>query len=102
MADQSSERKTPKSRHRRRGRGRRLLKWAAVAIAVLTAGSGGTVAVYVNSVDLPADPVKVQSSTLFYRDGQTVLARVGTENHNDVPLSVDRNISLSRSSIVST
>ncbi|MET0496495.1 MAG: transglycosylase domain-containing protein [Actinoplanes sp.] len=83
MADQ----KFLKSRHRRRGRARRLLKWTSLAIAVLTAAAGGTVAVYVNSVELPSDPVKVQASTLYYRDGRTILARVGTENHNDVPLS---------------
>ena len=59
----------------------------AAAIAVLIAGAGVTVAVYVNSVDLPADPVKVQASTLYYRDGRTILARVGTQNHSDVPLS---------------
>lgn len=87
MADQSSEQRVPKSRHRRRGPGRRRLKWAAAAIAVLTAGAGGTVAAYVSSVELPADPVKVQASTLYYRDGRTILARVGTQNHNDVPLS---------------
>ena len=35
-----------------------------------------------------ADPVEVQASTLYYRDGRTILARVGTQNHSDVSLSV--------------
>lgn len=46
-----------------------------------------TAVIYVSSVPLPDDPVTVQASTLYYRDGKTILARVGTENHTDVPLS---------------
>jgi membrane peptidoglycan carboxypeptidase len=61
--------------------------WAMVALTGLTVVAGGTVLGYVNSVPLPADPVVVQASTLYYRDGSTILARVGTQNHSDVALS---------------
>ncbi|MEU7908905.1 transglycosylase domain-containing protein [Actinoplanes sp. NPDC049118] len=87
MSDQIDEHKESRPRHRRRSRARRLLKWATAAVTVLTAGAGITVVGYVQSVRLPADPVEVQASTLFYRDAKTILARVGTQNHNDVPLS---------------
>ncbi|RZU53660.1 membrane peptidoglycan carboxypeptidase [Krasilnikovia cinnamomea] len=66
---------------------RRLLKRATVVATVLTVGAGITVVGYVHSVQLPADPVEVQASTLYYRDGRTILARVGTQNHSDVALS---------------
>jgi membrane peptidoglycan carboxypeptidase len=42
---------------------------------------------YIESVRLPDDPLKPQASVLYYRDGHTVLARVGVTDHNDVPLS---------------
>jgi membrane peptidoglycan carboxypeptidase len=42
---------------------------------------------YIESVRLPDDPRKPQASVLYYRDGHTVLARVGVTDHNDVPLS---------------
>ncbi|BFU45561.1 transglycosylase domain-containing protein [Krasilnikovia sp. MM14-A1004] len=66
---------------------RRLLKRAAVVVTVLTVAAGITVVGYVQSVQFPADPVDVQASTLYYRDGKTILARVGTQNHSDVALS---------------
>lgn len=42
---------------------------------------------YIDSVALPGDPVAPQASVLYYRDGRTVLARVGTTDRSDVPLS---------------
>jgi len=42
---------------------------------------------YVDSVPLPGDPPDPQASVLYYRDGHTILARVGTTDHSDVPLS---------------
>jgi len=42
---------------------------------------------YVESVSLPADPPAPQASVLYYRDGHTILARVGVADHSDVPLS---------------
>jgi membrane peptidoglycan carboxypeptidase len=53
-------------------------------------GSGvlaAAVQAYVESVHLPDDPRKPQASVLYYRDGRTVLARLGVTDHNDVPLS---------------
>ncbi|MEU4221730.1 transglycosylase domain-containing protein [Actinoplanes sp. NPDC026623] len=87
MSDQTGEHRESGPRHRRTGRARRLLKWATVVVTVSAAAAGITVVGYVRSVPLPDDPVEVQASTLFYRDGRTILARVGTQNHNDVPLA---------------
>jgi membrane peptidoglycan carboxypeptidase len=44
------------------------------------------VELFIASVDLPAAPVAPQASVLYYRDGHTVLARVGVTDHNDVRL----------------
>ncbi|MEV6488199.1 transglycosylase domain-containing protein [Actinoplanes sp. NPDC051633] len=57
-----------------------------IALALSGAGLGGLVA-YVESQPLPDDPPGPQASVLYYRDGRTILARVGTTDHNDVPLS---------------
>ncbi|WP_338090749.1 transglycosylase domain-containing protein [Planosporangium thailandense] len=56
-----------------------------VLLLVLAGGVG--VAAYASSVPLPADPVVAQASVLYYRDGRTVLARVGANNRTDVPLA---------------
>ena len=87
--EHSSEERAPRrgTRHRRRRRWRRLLAWMAFGVFMLTTIGAVWGALYVNSVNLPGDPVTPQASTLFYRDGRTILARVGTENHSDVPLS---------------
>ncbi|WP_236718009.1 transglycosylase domain-containing protein [Actinoplanes sp. TFC3] len=42
---------------------------------------------YVESVPLPSAPIEPQASTLYFRDATTILARVGTVDHSDVPLS---------------
>ncbi|GIE36620.1 hypothetical protein Ait01nite_096650 [Actinoplanes italicus] len=56
---------------------------AFVAIQlVLSVAAGG----YVISVDLPPDPVPPQASVLYYRDGRTVLARIGLTDRTDVTL----------------
>jgi membrane peptidoglycan carboxypeptidase len=87
VADQSSEPELSKPHHWRQGWGCRLLKRAAVVLMALAAGASSTAVIYVSSMELPADPLVAQASTLYYRDGKTILARVGTENHSDVPLS---------------
>jgi membrane peptidoglycan carboxypeptidase len=84
---ESSEPEAGRPRHRRRIRWRRRLTWAAVAGLVPTLAAVVTAVSYVSSVDLPGDPVQPQASTLYYSDARTILARVGTENHSDVPLS---------------
>ncbi|MFC7534191.1 transglycosylase domain-containing protein [Actinoplanes sp. GCM10030250] len=67
----------------------RLPRWfrrtvAVVALLALTLVAG--TAAYVVSVDLPADPEPPQASILFYRDGRTVLARIGATDRTDVRL----------------
>jgi membrane peptidoglycan carboxypeptidase len=64
-----------------------VLTWATAGVLTPTIVAGVSAAVYVGSVDLPGDPVTPQASTLYYRDGRTILARVGVENHSDVSLS---------------
>jgi membrane peptidoglycan carboxypeptidase len=65
---------------------RRTLRLLIGAEVFLIITSGGVVA-YASSIDLPTDPVVPQASVLYYRDGRTVLARVGVDNHTDVPLA---------------
>ncbi len=62
---------------------RRLI--AAVVLSGVAAAGGA--AAYVASVPLPAAPVAAQASTLYYRDGRTIMARIGTTDRSDVPLS---------------
>ncbi|WP_307798077.1 transglycosylase domain-containing protein [Actinoplanes flavus] len=59
----------------------------AIAAVVCCATTAGAAEAYVRSVPLPTEPSEPQASTLYYRDGRTILARVGTTNRNDVPLS---------------
>ncbi|ROO58935.1 membrane peptidoglycan carboxypeptidase [Micromonospora sp. Llam0] len=70
---------------------RRHTWWRALCrtTGVLVTGAiaaGIAVAVYVQSVDLPADPVEPQASTLYYSDGRTVLARIGVTSRTDASL----------------
>ncbi|WP_255658174.1 transglycosylase domain-containing protein [Actinoplanes sp. L3-i22] len=61
-----------------------------VAVAVLmfwTAAGVGAAEAYVESVPVPGAMPEPQASVLYYRDGRTILARVGATDHNDVPLS---------------
>jgi membrane peptidoglycan carboxypeptidase len=80
---------TPGSHRRQRPRLRRALRWArrgVIAAVVLTVLAGMTAWGYVASVDIPPDPVPPQASVLYYRDGRTVLARIGTTDRTDVPI----------------
>lgn len=59
-----------------------------MAVLLFWCGSGAAAAeAYVDFVPLPADPPAPQASVLYYSDGRTILARVGTVDHSDVPLS---------------
>jgi membrane peptidoglycan carboxypeptidase len=67
-----------------------LPRWCRRAIAILTVtvlvcgvAAGG----YVASVDLPPEQVAPQASVLYYRDGHTVLARIGSTDRTDVGLA---------------
>jgi membrane peptidoglycan carboxypeptidase len=62
---------------------RRVTASLVVLQVVLVLAAAG----YVWSVDLPSDPAPPQASVLYYRDGRTVLARIGTSDRTDVPLS---------------
>ncbi|GLW31717.1 transglycosylase domain-containing protein [Actinoplanes regularis] len=69
---------------------RRWPRWSRRAAAIVVALQLALVvaaAGYVWSVDLPSDPVPPQASVLYYRDGRTVLARIGTTDRTDVPLT---------------
>jgi membrane peptidoglycan carboxypeptidase len=69
---------------------KRWRRWLtrAVVVALFWGGTGAAAAeAYVDSIPLPGDPPDPQASTLYYNDGRTILARVGTTDHSDVPLS---------------
>ncbi|MDG4834673.1 transglycosylase domain-containing protein [Solwaraspora sp. WMMD1047] len=57
-----------------------------VELVVLALGAGVAVAGYAGSVPLPSEPVVPQASVLYYRDGQTELARLGVTSRQDVSL----------------
>jgi membrane peptidoglycan carboxypeptidase len=60
----------------------------ALVLVLFWCGTGVAAAeAYVDSVPLPGDVPDPQASVLYYRDGRTILARVGTTDHTDVPLS---------------
>ncbi|MCA2213313.1 transglycosylase domain-containing protein [Jidongwangia harbinensis] len=71
-------------------RWRRLRRWtlrAVAATAILSGLAGAAASGYVAAIDVPPDPAPPQASVLYYRDGRTVLARIGTANRTDVPLA---------------
>jgi membrane peptidoglycan carboxypeptidase len=71
-----------------RGRGRRRVVGRILAIVLVYCGAGTAAAeAYVDSVPLPGTAAQPQASVLYYRDGRTILARVGTTDHTDVQLS---------------
>jgi membrane peptidoglycan carboxypeptidase len=74
-------------RTRRRPRLPAPLKYALVVMSALGLAVSIFVVAYAASVPLPADPVVAQASVLYYRDGRTVLARVGANNRTDVALT---------------
>jgi membrane peptidoglycan carboxypeptidase len=68
----------------------RALRWArrgAIAVVLLALLAGMAAWGYVASVDVPPDPAPPQASVLYYRDGRTVLARIGTTDRTDVPMA---------------
>jgi membrane peptidoglycan carboxypeptidase len=73
--------------------GKRPARWRRIVTAVgavlmfWTAGGVGAAEAYVDSVQVPGAAAQPQASVLYYRDGRTILARVGATDHNDVPLS---------------
>ncbi|MFG1608924.1 transglycosylase domain-containing protein [Actinoplanes sp. NPDC049265] len=58
-----------------------------VVLALVSGAGWGAAEVYVASVPMRDEPPGPQASVLYYSDGKTILARVGTADHNDVPLS---------------
>jgi membrane peptidoglycan carboxypeptidase len=79
-----------------RRRLRRLVAWyrrwprwcrrTAVIVIAAELALGVAASGYVWSVDLPPDPAPPQASVLYYRDGRTVLARIGLTDRTDVGL----------------
>lgn len=68
---------------------RRWPRWVRrglAALMVVQLALAGVAGGYVWSVDLPPDPVPPQASVLYYRDGHTVLARIGVTDRTDVTL----------------
>lgn len=76
----------------RRARWARKIRWVLrwgtrFAVSLLVLASIG-IWVYADSVPLPDEPFAPQASEIYFRDGKTLLARVGVANRTDVPLSV--------------
>jgi hypothetical protein len=63
---------------------RKVKRWSRIVTQVLVialfncAAGAGAAEAYVDSVPLPGEPSAPQASVLYYRDGRTILARVGT------------------------
>lgn len=64
-----------------------VLRRAVLAGLALLVCSGGAAGIFVASVDLPDEAVVPQASVLYFRDGRTVLARLGINDRTDVALS---------------
>ena len=64
---------------------RRWRWWLAGAAALVLLVSGAVVG-FAATVPLPDEPAAPQASVLYYRDGRTVLARVGIRDGTDVTL----------------
>ena len=65
----------------------RLVGRILVIVLFLGAAGAGAAEAYIESVDFPALHAEPQASVLYYRDGKTIMARVGTTDHSDVALS---------------
>jgi membrane peptidoglycan carboxypeptidase len=74
-------------RPRRQFRWKRLVCRALLLTLFYCATGAAAAEAYVDSVPLPDDPAAPQASVLYYRDGHTILARVGVADHSDVPLA---------------
>ncbi|MEV6343811.1 transglycosylase domain-containing protein [Actinoplanes sp. NPDC051851] len=68
-------------------RRRRLLAPAAAVLVFWSAGAAAAAEAYIESVPVPVASPQPQASVLYYRDGTTVLARLGATDHSDVPLT---------------
>jgi len=76
------------TRHRRPvPRWRRILARIGVLTVFWLATGVGAAEAYVESVPVPSVQPQPQASVLYFRDGRTILARVGVTDHSDVPLS---------------
>lgn len=73
--------------HRRTRRWRRILTRSLIIALFWTATGAGTAEAYVESVPVPDVPPQPEASVLYYRDGHTILARVGVTDHSDVPIA---------------
>jgi membrane peptidoglycan carboxypeptidase len=74
-------------RRRSPGVWRRVTCRALLILVLFTITGDAALERWIASVDLPDAPLRPQASVLYYRDGRTVLARVGVTGHSDVPLA---------------
>jgi membrane peptidoglycan carboxypeptidase len=65
---------------------RRLRRWLCLVASVALLACGAVIA-FAGTVPLPDEPPGPQASVLYYRDGHTVLARVGVHDRTDVDLA---------------
>ncbi|AGL14848.1 transglycosylase domain-containing protein [Actinoplanes sp. N902-109] len=87
MIENGEEYPAPQATKPRRRLWRRIVVRLFVIVLFYGATGAAAAEAYVESVPLPATPIEPQASTLYFRDGSTILARVGTVDHSDVPLS---------------
>ncbi|WP_238013150.1 transglycosylase domain-containing protein [Dactylosporangium sp. AC04546] len=73
----------PVSKRRRR---RRILIASGVAVLVLAGSTAGAGTYYFDQVALPEDIAMAQSTTIYYADGVTPIARIGDTNRTVIPL----------------
>src|SRR5690348_862337 len=65
----------------------RWFKRASAIVAGLVLAAAVVLVAFVAFVPVPTDPAIPQASVLYYRDGRTVLARVGANDRTDVRLA---------------
>ncbi|WP_163512622.1 transglycosylase domain-containing protein [Fodinicola acaciae] len=70
----------------KKGRKRKIALISGFVVLLLLFGGVGAGYAAVQ-VPLPADVPRAQISTIYYDDGKTVLARIGSENRTDVPIT---------------
>ncbi|WIM98731.1 transglycosylase domain-containing protein [Actinoplanes oblitus] len=84
MQEESTD---PEPAAKRPARWRRAVTTVAAVLMFWSAAGAGAAEAYIESVPVPGAAPQPQASVLYYRDGKTILARVGATDHNDVPLS---------------
>src|ERR671913_141346 len=87
-AGRSTLRSCSRNRRNRRNRLTRRKAWLIGILAglLVLCGAGGAIgAYYVDTVPPPDELVLPESTTLYYADGKTPMAKLGTENRTILP-----------------